>query len=232
MKPYRLYYAPDNASLIIRLVLTEMKLPFETELLDRHSNAQNSPEYKALNPRGLIPTLQTPNGPIFETAAILLWLTDTHGKLAPSVSAPDRGDYLKWLFYVSNGLHTDLRQLFYPEKYTTGPEAHDQHHFLVRTRILDHLTQFEAAARQGQTWFNAGEPSAFDYYMACLLRWLALYPAKWAGWFSLSDYPALESLAKRLETRDATVQAAQAEGLGTNPFSAPSYAQPPEGSAT
>ena len=33
--PYRLHYAPDNASLVIRLVLEEMGLPYETVLVDR-----------------------------------------------------------------------------------------------------------------------------------------------------------------------------------------------------
>ena len=55
MKPeYRLHYAPDNASLVIRLVLEELGQPYETVLVDRKAQAQNSPEYRALNPGGLV----------------------------------------------------------------------------------------------------------------------------------------------------------------------------------
>ncbi|MCB1329029.1 MAG: glutathione S-transferase N-terminal domain-containing protein, partial [Maritimibacter sp.] len=72
-----LHYAPDNASLIIRIALEELGLPYETRLVDRQAEAQKSPAYLALNPQGLIPVLETPEGPIFETAAILLWLGET-----------------------------------------------------------------------------------------------------------------------------------------------------------
>ena len=82
----RLHYAPDNASLCIRLALEELGLPYETVLVNRATHAQRSPAYLALNPNGLIPVLETPDGPLFETGAILLWLADTHGGLRPFAS--------------------------------------------------------------------------------------------------------------------------------------------------
>ena len=97
---YRLHYAPDNASLIIRLALEELELPYETVLVDRARTAQQSAEYLALNPNGLIPVLETPHGALFETGAILLWLADTEGKLAPPPESAARGNFLKWLFFV------------------------------------------------------------------------------------------------------------------------------------
>ena len=79
----RLHYAPDNASLCIRLALLELDLPFEAVLVNRSIRAQKSAPYLALNPNGLIPVLETPDGPLFETGAILLWLSDTYGGLMP-----------------------------------------------------------------------------------------------------------------------------------------------------
>ncbi|MFM7445863.1 MAG: glutathione S-transferase N-terminal domain-containing protein, partial [Tabrizicola sp.] len=79
---YTLHYAPDNASLIIRLVLDGAGIPYRTALVDRKRRQQDSPAYRALNPTGLIPTLETPQGAISETGAILQWLADTH-RLAP-----------------------------------------------------------------------------------------------------------------------------------------------------
>ncbi len=52
-------------------------MPYRTVLVDRAAQAQKSPAYLALNPNGLIPVLETPHGPVFETAAILLWLAET-----------------------------------------------------------------------------------------------------------------------------------------------------------
>ena len=84
---YRLHYAPDNASLIIRLALEELGQAYETTLVNRQAQVQRSAAYRALNPNGLIPVLETPDGPMFETAAILLWLADRHGALAPSIES-------------------------------------------------------------------------------------------------------------------------------------------------
>ena len=39
---YILHYAPDNASLIIRLALLQLGFPFETHLVDRRIKEQSS----------------------------------------------------------------------------------------------------------------------------------------------------------------------------------------------
>ena len=103
----RLHYAPDNASLCVRLALAELGVDYQTVLVDRATRAQKSPDYLALNPNGLIPVLGTPDGPLFETGAILLWLADTYGELLPQ----PRGHSLKWLFWLSNTLHAAERML-------------------------------------------------------------------------------------------------------------------------
>jgi glutathione S-transferase len=64
-----------------------------------------------------------------------------------------------------------------------------------------------------------------------MLRWLALYPVDTAGWFSLSRWPGLLTLARAMEARPSALAAALAEGLGPTPFSRPVLPMPPEGSA-
>lgn len=226
----RLHYAPDNASLVIRLALDELDLPFETVLVDRSRTEQRSAAYRALNPRGLIPVLETPHSPMFETAAILLWLADTHGHLAPAPSAPARPAFLSWLFAVSNGLHSDLRGLFHPEA-IAGPDPAD-YVAHTRARVADMLTLLDALAAEGHDWFASETPSVLDIYVAVLLRWLALYPKGSTGWFRLADWPRLQTLAQVIEARPAMARAQAAEGLGPTPLCAPSYPDPPEGSAT
>ncbi len=120
---YTLHYAPDNASLIVRLALLELGQPFRTRLVDRRARQQDSAAYRRLNPAGLIPVLETPDGPISETGAVLLWLVDRHGALGPGPGDPGRGGFLKWLFFLSNTLHADLRMIFYPGQYAPGAEA-------------------------------------------------------------------------------------------------------------
>ena len=101
---YVLHFAPDNASLIVRLALDHADLPYEARLVDRSTRAQETAAYRALNPNGLIPALETPHGVLFETGAIVLWLADTHGGLGPAPDDAQRGNWLKWLFFVANTL--------------------------------------------------------------------------------------------------------------------------------
>ena len=223
---YTLHYAPDNASLIIRLVLDGAGIPYRTALVDRGARQQDSAAYRALNPAGLIPTLETPQGPISETGAILLWLSDTH-RLSPGTADPDRPLFLRWLFFLSNTAHADLRQIFYPHQYAPV-DAHAAHFEIMATRMLRHFGLLDAAARQHSRLFAAAAP--LGVYTITLTRWSALYPQHAPRWLDLSAFPALFGLAQAQEARVETPVIARAEGLGAHPFTRPEQPKPPEGS--
>ncbi|WP_366524036.1 glutathione S-transferase family protein [uncultured Tateyamaria sp.] len=234
---YRLHYAPDNASLIVRLVLEELGLPYTVALVDRAAKAQEQPAYRAVNPTGLIPALETGDGVLFETAAILLWLADTHGRMAPAPDSPARGPFLRTLFFVSNTLHAQMRMVFYPWKYVgDDPAAQDA----LRTKLLTpHATDMSVPgglalldAYLGTCARSADDmPSILECYAAALVRWCTIYPADRAGWLTLDTYPHLQTLVRRLDARPATRTVAKAEGLGPHPFSQATLPNPPEGSA-
>lgn len=227
-----LHYAPDNASLIVRLALEHRGLSYRTALVDRSRRAQRDPAYLRLNPAGLIPVLETPEGAIFETGAILLWLADTHGGLFPAPDASTRGTALKWLFYLSNTLHPLERLLFYPEQYLSPdhPGALAALRAGVQTRLQAGLATLDAAAPD---WSDPDAPGILDFYTAALLRWPALYPGDTdRDWFRLANTPALRDIARRVEQLPCCAALSRAEGLGDRPFTAPCHPTPPEGSAT
>ena len=230
---YRLHYAPDNASLIVRLALEELGLPYGTVLVDRAAQGQRAPDYLRLNPHGLIPTLETPSGPIFETAAILLWLADTHGALAPAPDSAQRAGFLKWLFFTSNTVHAGMRMLFYSAKYVgPDPAAIAALRAQMQSNLKTHLAALNQMAGETPPWFNTIPITVLDLYVPVLLRWMALYPAGDTGWFNIAHTPHLAAHAARIEQRDSVKRAIQAEGLGPSPLTAPIHAAPAEGSAT
>ena len=225
---YVLHYALDNASLIVRYVLKSAHLPYTTALVDRSLRQQDTPDYRALNPTGLIPTLETPHGPLSETAAILLWLSDTHA-LGPVPDHPLRAPFLKTLFFLSNTAHADLRQLFYPDQYVPDT-AIAQHHAIITVRMRHHFALLDQAAADHPGLFTPN--GILAPYVCALMRWSVLYPAGQAHWFDLHRFPALHVMAQAVEATRAARTVAHAEGLGDTPFTQPSNAQPPEGSAT
>jgi glutathione S-transferase len=227
----RLHYAPDNASLCIRLALEVRGLGYETALVDRRARAHKAAPYLSLNPNGLIPVLETPEGPMFETGAILLWLADTHGGLGPGPGDPGRARFLTWLFWLSNTLHAAERMLFYPGEYHPGQEAALTAQTCARvTAALDVL---EAASPALTGCLGGAEPTILDCYLAPLMRWPAIYaPGSPPGWYDIGRWPRLRAVVVGFEARPAVQAAARAEGLGPAPFTAPRPPHPPEGSAT
>lgn len=228
----RLHYAPDNASVIIRMALHEMNVPFETVLVDRSVREQDSQAYRTLNPNGLIPVLETDQGPLFETGAILLWLVDRFGKLGPGVESTQRGEFLKWLFFLSNTVHSEMRQLFYASVYV-GEDDYAINALQTQRGLSlpKHLAKLDGLL--GNYRFLLGDDiTVLDIYLCCMMRWMKLYPKGRTDWFDITATPNLAKLASTLEIRKTIRQAAVAEGLGDALFSNPTHANPPEGTAT
>ena len=175
---YTLYFAPDNASLIVRIVLEEIGADFTARSVDRSAREQESEAYRKLNPNGLIPVCVMDGEPVFETAAIVLSLADRHGELAPKADDPTRPGFLKWLFFLSNTVHTDLRMLFYPTQYVGADDAHQQ---ALKSQAWDllqrHLSQLEHHYAESNGAYLLGpDPSIADIYLGLCLRWPQLYP--------------------------------------------------------
>ena len=230
---YTLHYAPDNASLIVRIALELIGVPYDVSLVDRAREAQQSAAYLALNPLGMIPALGTKDGVIFETGAILLWLADTHSTLFPAPNSPPRGDALKWLFFVSNSLHAGLRQMFYPEKFI-APEHMQTLRDGIAQRLRSDFAKIDRLVADPEIEFLGGEQtSVLDIYVCACLRWAQIYPGSYENdWAKAQSYTHLISLAQRLENSPAVRHVQVAEGLGPAPFSNSILPNPPIGSAT
>lgn len=227
----RLYYAPDNASLIVRILLEELKIPYSTVLVDRSTCGQNEQAYLDLNPNGLIPVCIMDGKPIFETAAILLSLADKHQRFTVLADSSQRPDFLKWLIYLSNSLHVDCRMRFYPEKYA-GSDYTSEFTDLTFSRLCRRLDILDTAYQATEGLFLYGaEPTIVDFYLAVCMRWIQLYPMKHRGELNVHAYPSLLNVLRALEVRDMTIAACNKEGISGAFFSSPEYANPPEGVA-
>lgn len=216
---YRLYGSPDSANLVIRMLLHELGQPFETVWLDRSRQAHKQADYLAMNPQGLIPVLVDNGQPIFETAAIALYLCDNHGALAPQ-SGAGRARFLQWLFYLSNTPHADLRARFYSDDYIDGEVGKAALIAGMGRRFEDHLQLIEAelATNEGGPWFLGESLSVLDIYLAAQCRWWQLYPAAEAAVpISATALPNLHRLLSELAGRPA-IAAACAEERIVEPF--------------
>ena len=215
-----LHHAPDFASTIVRFALEELELPHTLAIVDIDGGALASPEYRRVNPVGLIPALETDHGPMFETAAILLWLVDRTGRLGPGPTDPDRGAFLSWLFFTSNALHQAALAMFYPHR-PAGEANTDAARTAAQGQITARLGLIEAMlAAQNPRWLSPDHPGVLGYYIGILVRWLILLPPAPYG-IVLAEFPYLKAVLAAHEARPAALRVAASDGLGPTPFTNP-----------
>ena len=231
----RLHWSPDSANIVIRIALEELGLAFEPVRVDRAAAAHKQPTYLKLNPQGLLPVLEDGDLVLFETGAILMHLADRTGRLGPN--GPDARDpqaraaFLKWLFYLSNTVHADLRAAFYSHHYVSDEEAIPALRAGLAARIRQHMALIDSALGASGCLI-AGTPSRVEFYLAACLRWAQLYPSG-MPLIVWDDIPVrLQALLGSVENRPAVAKAFADENISGNPLTAPKPPDLPSGEAT
>ena len=169
--------------MVPHIVLEEMGIDYERIFVDRAAGEHKRADYLALNPNGRIPVLVDGQIVLYETAAILVHLCDTHpqARLAPAVGTADRAHFYKWLAWMTNTLQASLMIYFYPERWMNpGNEAgalelkaNAQQTVGVQLDLLDaHFAQ------HGGPWLLGGDYSALDAYAFTLCRWTRHFSAQ------------------------------------------------------
>jgi glutathione S-transferase len=171
-----LHYYPGNASLTPHMLLEELGVPFELELVDRQVGAHKTPEYRKLNPNAQIPVMVDGDLVLYETAAIVMHLADTHpqARLAPPLATPERAHYYKWMAWLTNTLQAALVVYFYPERWVVdgNEEGTRQVKAHAESKIGPMLDQIDAQlASHGGPWLLGADFSALDPYTFMLCRW-------------------------------------------------------------
>jgi glutathione S-transferase len=203
-----LYYAPGAASFLVHWLLIEVDAPYELRLVDTAARQQKTPGYLALNPNGVVPTLVIDGKPRYEAAALAMLLADRHSRagLAPAFDAPQRADYVQWMFNLANMVQPLFRQWWYPgepagEANADALRAHCAPRIEAQwQRIDDHL------AAHGP-YLLGKDISAADFYLTMLMRWSRNMPRP------ATDWPHLAALAKSMKARPSFARLYAEEGL-------------------
>lgn len=224
---YVLHGVADWGSQVIHMALAELGVAFRFQGLDWQAGDFDAPGFRALNPFGRVPVLETPDGPIFETAAILLYLSERHGALAPLPGDADRAAFLIWFIFVTNSLHPGAMTLLHPER--PAGEAHQRTVAeATHAQLCTQLAQLDRVAATGPWWLSPDRPSILSLYLAMLMRWIKAFPAYREHSIASADFPALHALLQGLETRPAIAGVLVAEGIGGPAFSDPPCETAPE----
>jgi len=100
------FFHPMSRAVTTHWMLTELDVPHEQVVVDFHNGASDTPEFRAVNPMGKVPTLLDGDVVVTETAAICAYLADRFPErgLAPPSGSAERGRYYRYLFFPGTTL--------------------------------------------------------------------------------------------------------------------------------
>ncbi|MFO6425067.1 glutathione S-transferase family protein [Motilimonas sp. KMU-193] len=205
---YKLYYAPNNASLAAHFILHHVQADYELVLVDKKSQGQKSAEYLRLNPAGRIPTLVIGEQAIFESSAICIYLCEQfpEAALLPALGDPRRPLFFQWQAYLNNTLQTALMARYYPLRHTQDGAGVGAVVAAQDKLIGESLAVLNQQLAQ-HTYLLGEQLSACDYFLFMLAGWaLPVSP-------SPLDFVHLAAYLKRMASNPVVTAVCQREGI-------------------
>lgn len=99
------YTHPWSRGRIVRWMLEEVGADYDV-VVKEFGGSIKAPDYLAINPMGKVPALVDGDVVITEVAAICTYLAEKFPQknLAPPIGSPERGTYLRWIFFIAGPL--------------------------------------------------------------------------------------------------------------------------------
>ena len=201
-----LLWAPGTCSRVTCVALEEIGLPYETRLVRFMAGEHKSPAYKALNPKGKVPTLMVNFVPITETVAILNYLNGrfpSANLLPMTQDAVGHTGQLADLCFCATTLHPLVTRIRLPT-FFAGPDCARKVWGVACEAMHEYFMLVEDRLRS-QAWWYGSEWSVMDAY----LSWI-YWRVAGAG-FDVAGYPHFADHSLRNQRRPAMVRALQRE---------------------
>jgi glutathione S-transferase len=205
---YTLYYAPGAASLAVHWLLIETGAPHTLVKVDTASGEHKRPEYLAMNPNGVVPTLLIDGRAHYEAAALCLHLAEAFpaAGLLPAPGTAARIDAVQWMFNLANMVQPLLRNWWYPHE-PAGEAQADAVRERLDARVGAQWDRIDAHLAAHGPYLLGDAPCAADFFLTMLMRWTRGMPRP------ATDWPHLAALAQRMKARPSFQALYTAEGL-------------------
>ncbi|MFN3537734.1 MAG: glutathione S-transferase family protein [Brevundimonas sp.] len=171
---FTVYGAAGSGSVPVEAAMTLLGLDHEVIEAPTWEGEAQRDRVAPVNPMRQIPALVTPDGEtITESAAILIWLADSHpeARLAPALDDPRRAQFLRWMSFIPASIYSMFWVRDEPSRLVGDDEA-AQAAVLDRTaeRIAACWAVMDAQVNPGE--FILGDRlTVLDLYVAVASRW-------------------------------------------------------------
>ena len=166
------FYNPMSRARVVRWMLEEVGVPYETRLVRFDNNQHKSAEFLAINPMGKLPAIKHGDTVVTEVAAICAYLADAFpaAQLAPPTSSFERGTYYRWMFFGSGCFEPAFTNHAFKRPPVDRPSA------IGYGTYEDTLNTLEKALARGP--FLLGERfSAADVFVGSQIGWAMMTKA-------------------------------------------------------
>lgn len=193
----KLHHAPMACSMATRFALAESGLPHEVAIVRTSRGENKTAAYLAINPRGKVPALQTDDGVLTESTAILPFVADLapDARLLPPPGGFARAQAQSWLSFLSSTVHAAFSGVLRPESFEGCDAEAVRNVHLARLQTALQEIDAHLAGRE----FILDNLSVCDLYLLVFLLWRGA-PAV-AG--RLAPLPNLDQFQQRMLARPA-----------------------------
>jgi glutathione S-transferase len=193
----KLFYVPGACSLSNHIALIEAGLPYELVTIDREKRTTDGRDFRAINPKGYVPTLELDDGTVLtENLAILAYVAHQAGALMPAEGLP-RWRVLEATAFMTSEVHGNFKPFFYADSTQVEKDK-------ARRKLVQHFATL--AAQLGDRAFLVGERMTIaDAYLFVMLRWAAHHEIEVPKQF--------ESYSVRMKQLPSVARALAEEGL-------------------
>jgi len=199
---FTLYYAKGTAALPVHIVLEEIGAPYDTVLIDFARGDQRAPGYLAVNPKGRVPALATPDGILTETPAILAYLAQLfpEKRLAPR----DPFNFARaqsFNAYLAATVHVCHAHRHRGARWADDAAAHASMTAKVTQNMTDCAAMIETHYLDGP-WVLGQDFSICDPYLYLIARWLPVDGC------DLAAFPRIQAHFHAMQARPVTARIA------------------------
>lgn len=165
-----LYHASPSRSSVVLWMLEELGEPYDIHLLKLNAGDNLKPDYLAVNPMGKVPALSHNGTIITEVAAICTYLADAFPakNLAVPVGTPQRGVYLKWLFFGPGCLEPAVID-------RAAPRKEPPRRAMLGYGDFDTTMDVIAKAVEKGPWLMGDQFTAADVVIGANIRWATIF---------------------------------------------------------
>lgn len=204
---FKFYYATGTCALATHIALEEAGAPYEAVKVDFASQAQRSPEYLAVNPKGRVPALVTDSGTLTETPALLCFVAQRFPEagLAPLSDPFALAQVQEFNLYLCATVHVAHAHGRRAARWADDPAAIEAMRRKVPVTVGECFDLIERKMLQGP-WVMGDHYTICDPYLFTLGSWLE------GDGVDTSRLPRVLEHRRRMLARPAVQKAVAAEG--------------------